>query len=360
MKAVIFAGGVGTRLWPMSREEFPKQFQLMIGKTSIFRQTLDRVMKGFEPENIFVSSGKEFVKYIVEQAPEIPQKNIILEPERRDSLGAVGYATAYVHHYFPKELMAAIWGADHLVGNVELFHKALQVAGRVAQEENVICKVDARPTYPSTHNGWVEIGKPIKKIDGLEVYEFVRFIEKPNIEVAKKLFGSFEYLINVGYMVWRTDVMLSLYKQHQPRVYALLEKIESSIGTDKEQEVLAQEYPTIEKDSVDYGIFEKLKPADMRVIPADIGWVDIGTWDLLYNGMSKKEGENIVQADAQLVDAKGSLVWGDGKRVIGVVGAEDLIIVDTKDALLVCKRGRSGDVKKLLQMLKEKGKKVVL
>ncbi len=124
MKAIIFAGGVGTRLWPMSREEYPKQFQLMIGKNSIFRQTVDRVKKGFEPEDIFISSGKEFTKYIVDQAPEIPQKNIILEPERRDSLGAVGYATAYVHHYFPNTLMAAIWGADHLVGNVDLFHKA--------------------------------------------------------------------------------------------------------------------------------------------------------------------------------------------------------------------------------------------
>ncbi len=360
MKAVIFAGGVGTRLWPMSREAFPKQFQLMIGKTSVFRQTVERVMKGFEPEDVFISSGKEFARYIVEQAPEIPQKNIILEPDRRDSLGAVGYATAYVHHYFPNALMAAIWGADHLVDNVTLFHKALRAAGKVAESERVICKVDARPTYPSTDNGWVEIGKPVKKVDGLQVYEFVRFIEKPSPEIAKKLFRSFENLINVGYMAWRTDVMLSLYRRHQPGVYHRLMKIEASVGTDIEQETLANEYPFIEKDSVDYGIFEKLSPQDMRVIPADIGWVDIGTWDLLYNGLAEKEGDNVVQAEAEIVDTKRSLVWGDGARVIGVVGLEDVIIVDAHDALLVCKRGRSGEVKQLLKLLKEKEKKHVL
>ncbi|MBI3343037.1 mannose-1-phosphate guanylyltransferase [Candidatus Gottesmanbacteria bacterium] len=360
MKAVIFCGGVGTRLWPMSRENFPKQFLLMIGDKSIFRQTVERVLKGFEPEDTFISTGAEFARYVVEQAPEIPQKNIILEPDRRDSLGAVGYATAYVHHYFPHTVMAAIWGADHLVDKVDTFHKALKVAGKVADEERVICKVDTRPTYPSTDNGWVEIGKPIKKIDGLQIYEFVRFIEKPNLEVAKQLFRSFEYLVNVGYMAWNTDVMLSLYKRYQPHVYSRLQKIEQSIGTGQEQEVLAREYPNIEKDSIDYGIFEKLKPSDMRVIPTDLGWIDIGTWDLLYNGMARNTTDNVVQADAHVVDTKGSLIWGNGKRLIGVVGVEDLIVVDTNDALLICRRGRSGDVKNLLKLLKDQGKKEVL
>lgn len=360
MKAVIFSGGVGTRLWPMSRENFPKQFLLMIGEKSIFRQTIERVLKGFEPEDIFVSTGSEFVRYVVEQAPEIPQKNIILEPDRRDSLGAVGYATAYVHHYYPDTVMAAIWGADHLVDNVDLFHKALRAAGKVAYKERVICKVDSRPSYPSTDNGWVEIGKPLKKVDGLQIYEFVRFIEKPSLEVAKRLFRSFEYLVNVGYMAWNTDVMLSLYSRHQPHLYARLQKIEQSIGTDQEQEVLSREYPAIEKDSVDYGIFEKLKPSDMRVIPADLGWIDIGTWDLLYNGKAKNGTENVIQADAHLVDAKGSLIWGNGKRLIGIVGTEDLIVVDTDDALLICKRGRSGDVKDLLKLLRDNGRKDVL
>lgn len=360
MKAVIFCGGVGTRLWPMSRETFPKQFLLMIGNKSIFRQTVDRVLKGFEPEDVYVSTGNEFARYVVEQAPEIPQRNIILEPQRRDSLGAVGYATAYVHHYFPNAVMAAIWGADHLVDNVEMFHKALRVAGKVANDDRVICKVDTRPTYPSTDNGWVQIGRPLKKIDDLQIYEFVRFVEKPKLDVAKRMFRSFEYLVNVGYMAWNTDVMLSLYRRHQPRVYERLLKIEQSIGTDQEQEVLAREYPAIEKDSVDYGIFEKLKPSDMRVIPTDLGWIDIGTWDLLYSGMAGDTADNVVQADACVVDTKGSLIWGNGKRLIGVVGGEDLIIVDTQDALLVCRRGRSGEVKELLKALREQGKRDIL
>lgn len=360
MKAVIFAGGVGTRLWPMSREGFPKQFQLLIGKHSIFRQTVDRVFKGFEPEDVFVSTGNEYAKYVIAQAPEIPQRNIILEPERRDSMGAVGYATAYIHHYYPDSVMTAIWGADHLVEDGETFITALKAAGKVAQEEHVICKVDSRPIFPSTDNGWVEIGKMRKKVDGFDVFEFIRFVEKPNAETAKKLFRSYRFLINVGYMAWRTSVMLGFYEKYQPSVYVRLKRIEAAIDTSEEQEILAKEYPQVEKNSVDYGIFEKLQSKDMVVIPADMGWTDIGTWDLLYTGLAKKEGENVIQADVHELDSKGNLVWGNGKRMIGMVGIEDLVIVDAPDALLVCRRGRTGEVKELLKKLKESKKDPVL
>lgn len=360
MKAVIFAGGVGTRLWPMSREGFPKQFQLLIGKSSIFRQTVERVFKGFEPEDVYISTGIEFAQYVVEQAPEIPQRNIILEPERRDSMGAVGYATAYIHHSFPNSVMAAVWGADHLVEDSDAFIKALKAAGAVALDEHVICKVDARPTFPSTDNGWVEIGKMVKKVDGLDVYTFIRFVEKPDLQTAKHLFRSYKYLINVGYMAWRTNVMLGFYEKYQPSVFSRLKKIMVAMDTDSEQEVLKREYPEIERNSVDYGIFEKLQPKDMLVIPSDMGWTDIGTWDLLYTGLSKNDGDNIVQADAHLLEGKGNLIWANGSRVIGVVGLENVVIIDTKDALLVCRRGRSGEVKQLLKQLKEHKKDIVL
>lgn len=357
MKAVIFAGGVGTRLWPMSRSNFPKQFQLLVGSRSIFRQTIERVLKGFEPENVFVSTGREYARYVVEQAPEIPQKNIILEPQRRDSLGAVGYATMYIHRYFPESVMVAIWGADHLVENEKAFHKALRLAAKVANEEPVICKVDARPTFPSTFNGWVEIGKVVKKIDGMDIYEFVRFVEKPDLPTAKRMFRSFKYLINVGYMAWKTKTMLSFYQKYQANVYQHLEKIGKAMGTDQEQEVLEAEYPKIEKNSVDYGIFEKLKPKDMLVIPADMGWTDIGTWDLLFSGLAKNDKDNITQGDIYPIDSQGNLIWSSNKKIIGIIGLENLVIVDTKDALLVCRRDRSGEVKQLTEILKEKGKK---
>ena len=358
MKAVIFAGGVGTRMWPMSRKSNPKQFQLLIGKKSIFQQTVARVKLGFEPSDIFISTGAEYKDIVKKQVPEIPEKNLILEPERRDSLGAVGYATAYVHKLYPKTTMVAIWGADHLVEDKKAFIRAIKLAGRIAKTESKICKVDARPTFPSTYNGWVEIGKHIKKINGLDVYEFVRFIEKPNEEKAKKLFRSVKYLINVGYMAWNTDMMLDLFKKHSPKTYRHLQAIMDAIGTKQEIAVLKKEYAQIEKDSVDYGIFEKLKSGDMLVIPADMGWIDIGTWGLLYSGLSKKETDNITQGEVEIIEGEGNLVWSTQGKTIALVGMKDTVVVDVDDSILVCNRSKTGDVKKLVNLLKQKKKKL--
>ena len=359
MKAIIFCGGVGTRLWPMSRKSTPKQFQLLIGDNSIFQQTLSRVKQGFEPEDIYISSGEEYKDLIIKQAPEIPLKNLILEPERRDSLAAVGYATAYVDKYHPGATSAAVWGADHLVEDNNAFINALKLAGDLASEEPVIAKIDVRPTFPSTYNGWVEIGKPIKKVNGSDVYEFVRFVEKPNLTNAKKMFRSFKYLINTGYMAWKTDTMLGFFKQYQPSIYKRLEKITASIDTNQEQEVLKKEYPLIEKDSIDYGIFENLKSKDMLVIPSDIGWTDIGTWGLLFAGLSKKETDNVTQGKHHMIDGQGNLVWSTQGKTITLVGMSNTVVVDSHDAILVCDGSRTGDVKKLVELLKKESPELV-
>lgn len=354
MKAVIFCGGVGTRLWPMSRKATPKQFQLLIGDKSIFQQTIERVKKGFEPENIYISSGAEYKELIIQQAPEIPLKNLILEPERRDSLGAVGYATAYLDKLFPKTTMAAIWGADHLVEDDDAFIKAIKFAGQIASDKPVIAKVDVRPTFPSTYNGWVEIGEPIDKINGTDIYEFIRFVEKPNEETAKKLFKSYRYLINTGYMAWNTSTMLGFFKKHQPKLHKQLTQITDAVGTDQEQEALAKIYSKIPKDSVDYGIFEKLSSKDMLVLPSDIGWTDIGTWGLLFSGLSSGEQDNVTQGKSILIDSHGNLVWSTQDKTISLIGVKNSVVVDAKDSILICDRSKTGDVKKLVDLLKEK------
>ncbi len=359
MKAVIFAGGIGSRMWPLSRKNNPKQFQLLIGRRSIFQQTIDRVKLGFKAKDIFISTGQEYEDIIKEQVPEIPESNLILEPERRDSLGAVGFATAFIHKKFPGATIAAIWGADHLVEDNKSFIKAIEIAGEVAEKNQKICKIDTRPTFPSTYNGWVEIGKQVQKIDGHDVYEFVRFIEKPDDKKARQLFRSVKYLINVGYMVWPAKVMLELYKKHTPETYRHLETIMAAIGTRQEKAVLKKEYKKIEKDSVDYGIFEKLKRGDMLVIPTDMGWTDIGTWGLLYSGLAKEEDENITQGNVELIDSGGNLVWSTRNKTIALVGVKDIVVVDSADSILICHRNKTGDIKKLVEYLKKNNKKLV-
>ena len=360
MKVVIFAGGVGTRMWPMSRRVYPKQFQPLLGKASFFQRAYNRVRTGFSPKDIFVSTGAEYEHFVREQATGIPKQNIIAEPERRDSFAAVGYATAYVNHFFPNTLMAAVWGADHLVEDEPAFIKALRVAGRIASEKNVIAKIDARPTFPSIYNGWVEIGNRVAKIDGMDVFEFIRFIEKPDLLTAKRLFRSFKYLINVGYMVWKSNVMLDFYKKISKETYTRLVRISEALGKKGSEAILKAEYAKIRKDSVDYGIFEKLSPKDMLVIPADMGWTDVGTWELLFTGLAQNAVDNVIQADLEEIDTKGCLIYAPKGKIVATIGVQNLIIVDTKDALLVSAKERSADVKKLLETLKQKGRNELL
>lgn len=201
-KALIFCGGVGTRMWPMSRKANPKQFQPLVGDKSMFQVTVERVLKGFLPQDVFVSTGAEYVNFIYQQAPTIPNENIIAEPVRRDTLGAVGLANEIILRRFPNAIVAAIWGADHIVKNEKEFNHCLKLAADYSALHQQLVKIDVKPTFPSIYNGWVRMGKEINCIDGHTVHQFVSFIEKPNLEKAKQLFLDDKNLINTGYLVW--------------------------------------------------------------------------------------------------------------------------------------------------------------
>ncbi len=250
--------------------------------------------------------------------------------------------------------MTVVWGADHIVTKEKKFIKLLRLAARICQTKNVLTKIDAKPTYPSTANGWIKVGKVVGKVDGFRVYEFLQHVEKPNLKLAKKFFARKNYFINVGYFVWRTSTMLKFYKKYAPKCFSHIEKIKKAIGTKKEKQVLRKEYRQIEKTSIDYGLFEKLPPRSQLVIPADFGWYDTGTWGLLYEALARGQRQNITKGEVEFIDAKGNLIYVPKKKVAAVIGVENLIVVDTKDGLLICKRGQSKDVKKFVELLKEK------
>jgi len=353
-KVVLFCGGRGTRMWPISKVGHPKQFGPILGEKSFFRQTVDRVLKGFSAKDVFVSTGQDFKQVVKDQAPEIKEKNIILEPEMRDTLGAVALAAAKVKFHYPDSVMIILWGADHLVKKEKRFIKALKKAAQLAVENEVVVHIDMKPTYPSVHNGWIKIGKKIKEEAGFEVFQFIKQVEKPDLATAKKFFKSGDYLIHSGYMVCRPDLLLKKYQQHAPDCHRRIEKIFKAMGTSKYQQVLEGEYPQIEKTSVDFGLFEKLKPGSQWELPVDIGWVDLGTWGLIYHGLPKDKNGNVILGQAELLETKDCLIFSRDKKTIGAIGLKEMIIVDTPKGLLVCSLKNAPKVKQLYKNLYEK------
>ncbi|HEY4694618.1 MAG TPA: sugar phosphate nucleotidyltransferase [Candidatus Nanoarchaeia archaeon] len=357
MKIVVFSGGAGTRMWPMSRAAMPKQFQPLVGKTSMFQQMLERLARGFDTEDIYVVTGADYVGLVKKQAPSLPTENIIGEPQMRDTLAAVSFACAYLSAKFPNETMAAIWGADHLVKEEKTFIKALKAAEKLAKKEGVIAKVDVHPVFPSVHLGYIEIGERRAKIDSFEVFEFIRHVEKPNLSTAEKFLESGKYLWNTGYFVWELSKIMALFKKHLPEIYKSLKKIQLSLGTPKEKEVVAEEYQKIPRNSFDYAFLEKLGPGDQLEIPAVLGWTDIGAWNTLKDELAESEVHNVVRGEHIGINSEDLLVFGPEKgKLIATVGLKGMIIVDTPDALLICPKERSQDVKKIVQELRERRK----
>ncbi|MEA3354874.1 MAG: sugar phosphate nucleotidyltransferase [Patescibacteria group bacterium] len=354
VKVLIMCGGKGTRMWPISNMSHPKQFESLLGNKSMFRQTIDRTLKGFKPEDIYIATSDKFGKYLKVQASEIPQKNFILEPAMRDNLGAIGLATAVINKRHPNAVMIILWGADHLVQKESKFLSAIKQAANLALNNDVIVHVDTPPTYPSVHNGWIKVGKQIKTVNGHKIYEFIKQIEKPNINIAKKLFKSKKYLIHVGYMATKPSLLLDLYKKYAKKTYDNLQKITPHIDTLKFQKVLEEYYPKFEKQSVDFGLFEKLPPKSQWELPVDMGWIDVGTWGLLYHGLDKDKNGNVIMGEAKLIDTKNSLIISKDEGVVGAIGLDDMIVVDTNKGLLVCPLNQAPKVKQLYQALYEK------
>lgn len=355
-KVVLFCGGKGTRMWPISKVGHPKQFDPILGKRSFFRQTVERVLKGFSSKDIFISTGRDFKEVILNQAPEIPQENIILEPEMRDTLGAVALAAATINYKFPDSIMVILWGADHLVQKEEKFIEALKKAVQLVYENEIIVHIDMRPTYPSVHNGWIKIGKKIRTEDGFEIYEFIKQVEKPDLPTAKKFFKSGQYLIHSGYMATKPSFLLKKYQKYAPQCFKHIKKIAAAFGTKEFDQVLKREYPKIEKTSVDYGVFVKLKPGSQWELPVDIGWVDLGTWELLYHGLPKDSRDNVVFGKVEMIDTKNCLIFSRDQKIVGAIGLSDMIIIDTPEGLLVCPRDQAPKVKQLYKNIFEKEK----
>ncbi|MFT7184444.1 MAG: mannose-1-phosphate guanylyltransferase [Oceanicoccus sp.] len=339
MKIVILAGGAGTRLWPMSTDKQPKQFQKLVSARTMIQETFDRV-NFVDPKDIYVSTNAKYVELVKEQLPEIPEENIIGEPSRQDSGPCMGLVAALIAKKDPEAVIAMI-SSDHLVQDVKEFQHKLKVTAEIAKRDKTLNIIEVKAKSPNVNLGYVQIGKQLTVEDGVEVYEFKDFKEKPDLETAKRFVASHSYLWNTGYYVWRADVILEAFKAHMPQTYEQLMAIQA--GGD-----INELYPKCEKISVDYGIMEKVDPAQVRIIPADLGWSDIGTWASLHEELVTEPKGSLIKGNVFAFECEGCVIYNETDTPLNVFGLTGMVVVQTKDQTFSCPLDKSHELKKML------------
>jgi len=353
MKIVILAGGGGTRLWPVSRKNKPKQIQPFIGNKTLLQKTFERLRSGFKLDDILVSANARHYSLIHKQIPALPKKNYILEPEKKDTAAAIGLVAAYLAKQNPKEVFLTA-NADHYIKNVKEYIRIIKLIGKVVKDNPAATGlVGIKPTYPETEYGYIKINKLFGQIGNDEIFYGEKFIEKPDFITAKKYFKAWDYLWNPAMFCWRADYLLSLFKKHLPKHYLHLNKIQKAVGTKSEKSVLNREFKKIKPSiSIDYGIMEKIKK--MLVVPADFDWVDVGHWRTVKDVLSQKKDDNVIKGKYVGHDSKGNLIYSYSGKLIATAGVENMVIIDTEDCLLVCPKNRAHEIKKIVEELKKR------
>lgn len=351
MKIVIFAGGIGTRLWPLSRKNTPKQFEKIINNKSTLQLTVDRIMPLVEPSDIFISSGTTYKSILQDQLPQIPKENFILEPEMRDVGAAVGLITAVLEKKAPDEPFMILW-SDHLVKNENLFRNVLKTIGKILEKEkNKIVFIGQKSRFGSQNLGWIEFGEKIENIDGISIFEFKNLHYRPNLGLAEKFHQSEKHAWNPGYFGTTPVFLLSLYKKHAPVMYEKLLEIQKAWGTEESEQKLQEIYPQLEKLSFDNLILEKINPEEGLVIGTDLGWSDVGAWEALKEALSKTEDENLTKGKVMLEDSRDSLVFNYSDQLIVGIDLNEILVVNTGDVLMVCPKTSVPKIKKVVEGL---------
>jgi len=349
MKAVIFAGGVGTRLWPLSRKKSPKQFEKIIGDKSTLQLAAHRLLPDFSWKDIYVATNKEYVGIIHSQLPNLPANHVFGEPATRDVGPAVGLVSAILAKDTPEEPMTILW-SDHLVKNDSLFRKILVESGKmVEKEKDRIVFVSQKPRFASVNLGWIHYGSEVRKINSIPFHAFVDFEYRPDEKTAQRYFNSGHHAWNLGYFVATPHLLLSLYKQFAPNIYNAVTEIANTWQTDVFEDKLKDIYPKLEKISFDNAVLEKINPASAYVVSENIEWSDIGAWEALKEALSEAKDKNITQGKVMLQDVTDSLVYNYGKQLVVGIDVSELLVVNTDDVILLCKKTSVPKIKKLVE-----------
>lgn len=346
---VIMAGGKGERFWPKSRINLPKQFlSLTDDGKSMIQHTVERVKNLVDIENIYVVTNEMYKNLVSEHIPDIPEANIIIEPAAKNTAPCIGLAAVHIAKKDINSKMI-ILPSDHLIKFNEIFIDTLKTALDVVEKGDNLATIGITPNYPETGYGYINFTKGESFKDSTNIYEVLRFVEKPNLEKAKEYLTSGQYLWNSGMFVWKASTILKNFKEYLPEIYEGLQKIGKSINTGKYEEVLKKEFLNLPSESIDYGIMEKAK--NIYVIPGNFGWDDVGSWLSLERINKTNQDGNVITGNVISIKTKNTIIQGSDK-LIATIGLEDIVVVDTDDVTLICHKNNTQEVKEIISNLR--------
>ncbi|GAL61374.1 mannose-1-phosphate guanylyltransferase [Algibacter lectus] len=347
--AILMAGGVGSRFWPVSTSDFPKQFHDMLGTgDTLIQKTFQRLSRLIPKENIYILTNERYNDLVLEQLPEVTQKQVVLEPAMRNTAPCILYASLKIQKENPDALMI-VAPSDHWIEDEQTFSKNVEEAFNYCSENDALMTLGIQPTFPNTGFGYIEFDKNSENV----IKPVSQFREKPDYETAKAFISQGNFLWNAGIFMWSAKSVVDAFKNNQPELYQLFESGISVYNTDGEDDFIKENYSKAENISVDYAIMEKSK--NVFVIGAEFDWNDLGTWGSLYDKLDKDSNNNaILNANSLVENAEGNMIRTKlGKQVI-VDGLNDYIIVDNDEALLIYPKSKEQDIKLVLKRLNDK------
>lgn len=348
--ALLMAGGRGERFWPKSRKSRPKQLLPITSNKTMIEETIDRISPRIPLSHIFISTGADLVSPIREILPTLPEGNIIVEPVARNTAPCIGLSTLFIKRTLGN-VPIIVLPADHIIPDQELFLKTVDYGAKLAVEKKSIITIGIRPRSAHTGYGYIQHGELVHEDGEFQSFTLNGFTEKPDLDTAREFLDAGNFLWNSGMFLWTCDTILTEIAQYMPELSALLNEIDGAIGTKNEGAVIESLFPKSENISIDYGIMEQTKVG--LVINGTFDWDDVGGWLAMEKFLEKDDSGNSFMGMFESIDTHNCIALG-GKQLLTTIGVNDLIIVSTDDALLICDRSRAEDIKKLLGKLKER------
>ncbi len=354
--ALIMAGGGGTRLWPLSRRDHPKQALRLFGERTMFQLAVDRLRPLLPVERILIVTAAGQVDPLAAQVPDLPRENFIIEPMGRGTAPCIGLSALHLRRRDPQAVMAVLT-ADHFIRREPLFRRALRAATSVAQKGYLVT-LGIEPTFPATGYGYIERGESLGEVDGFQVYRVLRFREKPDQATAMRFLADGLYSWNSGMFIWKVDRILEEMGRLMPDLVTTLEQLEAALDEGSYEARLAELWPRVRKETIDYGVMEHA--GQVAVLPVEMGWSDVGSWAAVMALHEADAAGNVSRGEHIAVNTERTMVLAEGHRLIATVGVRDLIVVDTPDALLITTPEASQQVREVVRRLRAQGRDALL